>query len=291
MQTNRTNSDLPSREDLINIVRTTLEEDVGSGDITAALIPVGRAATAKIIGREPGILCGTHYAEEVFSQIGLTSGSVAIDWLVGDGDEVKDGTVIASLSGSARSILTGERSALNILQTLSATATTSRHYARLVQHTKVKILDTRKTLPALRTAQKYAVRVGGCDNHRIGLFDAFLIKENHIAACGGIAAAIQRARTLNSALPVEIEVQTMAELDEAITARADIVMLDNFDLTQTIAAVKHTAGRVKLEASGSIDEARLVEIAETGVDFISIGALTKHCRALDLSLLFDFSKT
>jgi nicotinate-nucleotide pyrophosphorylase (carboxylating) len=268
-----------------------LEEDVGSGDITAALIPAGRAATAKIIGREPGILCGTHYAEEVFSQIGLTSGSVAIDWLVGDGDEVKDGTVIASLSGSARSILTGERSALNILQTLSATATTSRHYARLVQHTKVKILDTRKTLPALRTAQKYAVRVGGCDNHRIGLFDAFLIKENHIAACGGIAAAIQRARTLNSALPVEIEVQTMAELDEAITARADIVMLDNFDLTQTIAAVKHTAGRVKLEASGSIDEARLVEIAETGVDFISIGALTKHCRALDLSLLFDFSKT
>jgi nicotinate-nucleotide pyrophosphorylase (carboxylating) len=268
-----------------------LEEDVGSGDITAALIPAGRAATAKIIGREPGILCGTHYAEEVFSQIGLTSGSVAIDWLVGDGDEVKDGTVIASLSGSARSILTGERSALNILQTLSATATTSRHYARLVQHTKVKILDTRKTLPALRTAQKYAVRVGGCDNHRIGLFDGFLIKENHIAACGGIAAAIQRARTLNSALPVEIEVQTVAELDEAIAARADIVMLDNFDLTQTIAAVKHTAGRVKLEASGSIDDARLVEIAETGVDFISIGALTKHCRALDLSLLFDFSKT
>ncbi len=176
MQTNRPNSLLPSREDLINIVRMTLEEDVGSGDITAALIPAGRAATAKIIGRESGILCGTHYAEEVFSQIGLTSGSVAIDWLVGDGDEVKEGTVIASLSGSARSILTGERSALNILQTLSATATTSRHYARLVQHTKVKILDTRKTLPALRTAQKYAVRVGGCDNHRVGLFDAFLIK-------------------------------------------------------------------------------------------------------------------
>ena len=276
MQTNRPDSQHPPRDDLINIVRMTLEEDVGSGDITAALIPAGRAATAKIIGREPGILCGTHYAEEVFSQIGLTSGNVAIDWLVGDGDEVKAGTVIASLSGSARSILTGERSALNILQTLSATATTSRHYARLVRHTKVKILDTRKTLPALRTAQKYAVRVGGCDNH--------------IAACGGIAAAIQRARTLNGALPVEIEVQTMAELDEAIAACADIVMLDNFDLKQTIAAVEYTAGRVKLEASGSIDDARLVEIAETGVDFISIGALTKHCRALDLSLLFDFAK-
>ena len=287
MQTLHTPLHRPAGEDVTKIVTMTLEEDIGSGDITASLIPAGRAATAKILGREAGILCGTYFADEVFAQVALNSGNVTIDWHVQDGEPVNAGTVIATLSGSARSILTGERSALNLLQTLSATASTSHRYATLVQHTKVKILDTRKTLPALRVAQKYAVRVGGCDNHRIGLFDAFLIKENHIAACGGIAASVQRARTLNSALPVEVEVQSMSELDEAIAARADIVMLDNFDLNQTRLAVAHAAGRVKLEASGSIDDERLVAIAETGVDYISIGALTKHCRALDLSLLFD----
>jgi nicotinate-nucleotide pyrophosphorylase (carboxylating) len=276
----------PIPEAIHELVRATLAEDLGSGDKTAALIPAGRAATATIISREAGVICGRTWVDEVFAQLKEISGGVTLDWQVRDGDSVEPNTVIATLQGTARSILTGERCALNLLQTLSATATVSRRYAQLVAHTRVKLLDTRKTLPALRLAQKYAVKIGGCHNHRVGLFDAFLIKENHIAACGGIAAAVQRARTLDPELPVEVEVQTMAELDEAIAAEADTVMLDNFDLTQTAAAVLHTA-RVKLEASGNIDDARLVRIAETGVDYISIGALTKHCRALDLSLLLE----
>lgn len=278
---------LPLTEAIPELVRSTLAEDLGSGDKTAALIPAGRSASAKIISREAGVVCGRAWVDEVFAQLKEVSGSVTIDWLKQDGDSVEANTVIAKLQGTARSILTGERCALNLLQTLSATATVSRRYAQLVAHTKVKLLDTRKTLPALRLAQKYAVKVGGCHNHRVGLFDAFLIKENHIAACGGIEAAVLRARTLDPELPVEVEVQTMAELDEAIAAQADTVMLDNFDLAQTAAAVQHTAGRVKLEASGNIDDGRLVRIAETGVDYISIGALTKHCRALDLSLLLE----
>lgn len=278
---------LPLTEAIPELVRSTLAEDLGSGDKTAALIPAGRSASAKIISREAGVVCGRAWVDEVFAQLKEVSGGVTIDWLKQDGDSVEANTVIAKLQGTARSILTGERCALNLLQTLSATATVSRRYAQLVAHTKVKLLDTRKTLPALRLAQKYAVKVGGCHNHRVGLFDAFLIKENHIAACGGIEAAVLRARTLDPELPVEVEVQTMAELDEAIAAQADTVMLDNFDLAQTAAAVQHTAGRVKLEASGNIDDARLVRIAETGVDYISIGALTKHCRALDLSLLLE----
>ena len=277
----------PIPEAIHELVRTTLAEDLGSGDKTAALIPAGRAATATIISREAGVICGRPWIDEVFAQLKEISGGVTLDWQVRDGDSVEPNTVIAKLQGTARSILTGERCALNLLQTLSATATISRRYAQLVAHTRVKLLDTRKTIPALRLAQKYAVKIGGCHNHRVGLFDAFLIKENHIAACGGIAAAVQRARTLDPELPVEVEVQTMAELDEAIAAKADTVMLDNFDLAQTAAAVLHTAGRVKLEASGNIDDARLVRIAETGVDYISIGALTKHCRALDLSLLLE----
>ena len=277
----------PIPEAIHELVRATLAEDLGSGDKTAALIPAGRAATATIISREAGVICGRTWVDEVFAQLKEISGGVTLDWQVRDGDSVEPNTVIATLQGTARSILTGERCALNRLQTLSATATVSRRYAQLVAHTRVKLLDTRKTLPALRLAQKYAVKIGGCHNHRVGLFDAFLIKENHIAACGGIAAAVQRARTLDPELPVEVEVQTMAELDEAIAAEADTVMLDNFDLTQTAAAVLHTAGRVKLEASGNIDDARLVRIAEPGVDYISIGALTKHCRALELSLLLE----
>ncbi len=277
----------PIPEAIHELVRATLAEDLGSGDKTAALIPAGRAATATIISREAGVICGRPWVDEVFAQLREISGGVSLDWQVRDGDSVESNTVIAKLQGTARSILTGERCALNLLQTLSATATVSRRYAQLVAHTRVKLLDTRKTLPALRLAQKYAVKIGGCHNHRVGLFDAFLIKENHIAACGGIAAAVQRARTLDPELAVEVEVQTMAELDEAIAAEADTVMLDNFDLAQTAAAVLHTAGRVKLEASGNIDDARLVRIAETGVDYISIGALTKHCRALDLSLLLE----
>ena len=278
---------LPATSAIYDLVASALTEDLGSGDKTAALIPAGRTASATIISRDAGVICGIAWANEVFAQLKKTSGNVVVDWQVRDGDSVNANTIIAKLNGTARSILTGERCALNLLQTLSATATVSRRYAQLVAHTKVQLLDTRKTLPALRLAQKYAVKVGGCHNHRVGLFDAFLIKENHIAACGGIEAAVQRARTLDADLPVEVEVQTMAELDEAIAAQADTVMLDNFDLEQTAAAVIHTAGRVKLEASGNIDDERLVQIAETGVDYISLGALTKHCRALDLSLLLD----
>ena len=268
-------------------VATALEEDLGDGDMTAALIPAGRAATARILSREPGVLCGRAWVDEVYAQLHAVSGAVELNWHVDDGEQVAAGTPLVTLTGAARSILTGERSALNFLQTLSATATVSRRYAQLVAHTSVTLLDTRKTLPGLRLAQKYAVLVGGCHNHRIGLFDAFLIKENHISACGGIAPAVERARTLNPALPVEVEVQSLTELQEAIAANADTVMLDNFDLAMTRQAVLQTAGRLKLEASGNVDDSRLVEIAETGVDYISIGALTKHCRALDLSLLFD----
>lgn len=278
---------LPSHAAISAVVASTLAEDLGDGDMTAALIPGGRSASARIISRADGVLCGSAWVDEVFAQLASISGPVDLSWHVHDGDSVADGTVLVSLNGSARSILTGERSALNLLQTLSATATASQHYAQLVAHTPVKLLDTRKTLPGLRLAQKYAVRVGGCHNHRIGLFDAFLIKENHIAACGGIAPAVQRARTLNASLPVEVEVQTLGELEEAISAQADTVMLDNFTLEQTAVAVQTNRGRLKLEASGSIDDARLVRIAETGVDYISIGALTKHCHALDLSLLID----
>lgn len=278
---------LPSHASISAVVASTLAEDLGDGDMTAALIPGGRSASARIISRADGVLCGSAWVDEVFAQLTSISGPVDLSWHVHDGDSVADGTVLVSLNGSARSILTGERSALNLLQTLSATATASQHYAQLVAHTPVKLLDTRKTLPGLRLAQKYAVRVGGCHNHRIGLFDAFLIKENHIAACGGIAPAVQRARTLNASLPVEVEVQTLGELEEAISAQADTVMLDNFTLEQTAVAVQTNRGRLKLEASGSIDDARLVRIAETGVDYISIGALTKHCHALDLSLLID----
>lgn len=278
---------LPDHDTIARVVANALAEDLGGGDMTAQLIPAGRSANARILSREAGVVCGRAWVDEVFNQLAPHSGDVELSWHVADGDEVSDGTILVTLTGAARSILTGERCALNILQTLSSTATTSRRYARLVEHTSAKVLDTRKTLPGLRLAQKYAVRVGGCHNHRVGLFDAFLIKENHIAACGSIAAAIQRARTLNADLPVEVEVQSLAELNQAIEAKADTVMLDNFDLEQTAHAVRHTAGRVKLEASGSIDDSCLVSIAETGVDYISIGALTKHCRALDLSLLLD----
>jgi nicotinate-nucleotide pyrophosphorylase (carboxylating) len=262
-------------------VRAALAEDIGDGDITAALIPADDPARGRVICREQATICGTAWVDEVFRQV---DPAVSITWQVRDGDEVEPDQVLFTFEGPARSLLTGERAALNFLQTLSGTATISAAYARRVADTPVRLLDTRKTIPGLRMAQKYAVSCGGCFNHRIGLYDAFLIKENHILACGGIAEAIASARALHPGKPVEVEVETQAQLEEALNAGADIIMLDNFTPEQMREAVAFTAGRAKLEASGNITDDTLVEFAQTGVDYISIGALTKHCRAIDLSM-------
>ncbi|TFH88628.1 carboxylating nicotinate-nucleotide diphosphorylase [Billgrantia azerbaijanica] len=258
-----------------------LAEDVGPGDITAQLIPESQWARARVITREPAVLCGVAWVDELYRRL---DASVVLRWAAADGDRLEAGDCLLELEGPARSLLTGERAALNLLQTLSATATRTRHYVDLVEGTGVRLLDTRKTLPGLRLAQKYAVTCGGGHNHRIGLFDAFLIKENHIAACGGIAAAVKEARNIASDLPVEVEVETFAELDEALAAGADVIMLDNFTLDDMREAVSRTAGRATLEASGNVDETTLRAIAETGVDCISSGALTKDVKAIDLSM-------
>ena len=270
--------------DITAVVKSALSEDIGSGDITAALIPAAKAASAIIISREEGILCGTPWVNEVFSQI---DESIRLDWALDEGVQFVSNQIVARLVGPARALMTGERTALNFLQTLSGTATQTHAMTRLVAHTSVQLLDTRKTLPGLRTAQKYAVRTGGGRNHRMGLFDAYLIKENHIAACGGIATAIATARRLQPMLPVEVEVQNLDQLQQALHAHADTILLDNFDLVMLREAVASNHGQSKLEASGGIDKELLVRIAETGVDYISIGALTKHCRAIDLSLLLE----
>jgi nicotinate-nucleotide pyrophosphorylase (carboxylating) len=262
-------------------VRTALKEDVGNGDITAELIPAQDQAQARVISRQTAVVCGRAWVDEVFRQV---DPKVQIEWLVDDGDKVERDQVLFRLQGSARSLLTGERAALNFLQTLSGTATLSHEYAQRVAGTPVRLLDTRKTIPGLRLAQKYAVSCGGCFNHRIGLYDAFLIKENHIMACGGIEQAIETARRNHPGKPVEIEVETEEQLERALVAGADIVMLDNFSPERMIAAVKQTAGRAKLEASGNITDETLLDYANTGVDYISIGALTKHCQAVDLSM-------
>lgn len=262
-------------------VRRALAEDVGSGDITAALIPADRQARATIISREPATLCGTAWADEVFRQV---DPQISVEWLAADGDRLEPNQPFCLLSGPARGLLTGERCALNFIQTLSATATRSRYFADLVEGTGVKLLDTRKTLPGLRLAQKYAVTCGGCHNHRIGLFDAFLIKENHIAACGGIQAAVSQARALAPGKPVEVEVESLEELRQALEAGADIIMLDELSHEDMRTAVRITAGRAGLEASGGINEANLRSVAETGVDYISIGSLTKDVKAVDLSM-------
>ncbi|MBR9909043.1 MAG: carboxylating nicotinate-nucleotide diphosphorylase [Gammaproteobacteria bacterium] len=275
-------------EDRVNSVRIALAEDIKDGDITARLIPEQEAATATIITRDDCVIAGQAWVDEVFRQL---DDSVAVQWHVKDGDRVSANTRLFSLQGSARSLLTGERSALNFLQLLSGTASVSRKYADLVDGTGVRLLDTRKTIPGLRTAQKYAVTCGGCYNHRIGLYDAFLIKENHIAACGGITPAISTARQQEPGKPVEVEVENMQELREALGAGADIIMLDNFSMADLRAAValnkSEFGGKTKLEASGGITDATLRPIAETGVDYISIGALTKDCKAVDLSMRFS----
>lgn len=262
-------------------VRRALLEDVGSGDITAQLIPAERLAKATVISRDAAVIAGTAWVDAVFRQL---DPRVAVHWQVIDGDRVQPNQPLFRLEGPARSLLTGERSALNFLQLLSGVATRARYYADKVADTQVKLLDTRKTLPGLRIAQKYAVACGGCHNHRIGLYDAFLIKENHIAACGGIANAIDAAHKIAPGKPVEVEVENLDELKQALEGRADIIMLDELSLDDMREAVRLTAGRAKLEASGGVTDATLLAIAETGVDYISIGTLTKDVKAVDLSM-------
>lgn len=264
-------------------VAAALAEDLGSGDITAELVPATQRVQARLICREAAVLCGRPWADEVFRQI---DSDIQLEWHVGEGEALSDGCVVFTLQGPAPAVLSAERTALNFLQTLSGTATLASEYAALVKNTGLRILDTRKTIPGLRLAQKYAVLTGGCHNHRIGLYDAYLIKENHIAAAGGIANVIRTARQLHADRPVEIEVETIAQLQLALDAGADIVMLDNFSLEQLREAVALTAGRTILEASGGYAREDLAAVAATGVDCISIGALTKHLRATDFSLRF-----
>ncbi len=270
-----------TQNDIDPIVKLALDEDIGSGDITAGLVDRNEQATATVITREAGVLCGTQFVDAVFAAV---DPAVKVIWQKSDGDALVANDVLFTLDGNARSILTGERAALNFLQMLSGTASYSASLASIIEGTKTKLLDTRKTIPGFRNAQKYAVTCGGCFNHRIGLFDAFLIKENHIAACGGIREAVEQARQNAPGKPVEVEVETLDELEQALTAGADRIMLDNFTLEDMRKAVAMTAGNAELEASGNVTEATLRGIAETGVDFISIGALTKVVIPLDLSM-------
>ena len=262
---------------------TALDQPDASADITAQLIPVDRISTARVITREAGVFCGQPWVDEVFAQLG---GEVKVEWKVQDGERLSPNQELFRLHGPARVLLTGERNALNFVQTLSGVATLTARYVAELAGTECRLLDTRKTLPGLRSAQKYAVTCGGGKNHRIGLYDAYLIKENHILACGGIAEAIAEARRLNPGKPVEVEVESLAELEQALTARADIVMLDNFDVPMMQEAVRLNQARARLEVSGNVTLETLADYAATGVDFISVGALTKHVRALDLSMRF-----
>ncbi|WP_429080974.1 carboxylating nicotinate-nucleotide diphosphorylase [Aeromonas bivalvium] len=286
------------QQDISRAVRAALLEDLGgaltaqnhpdaSADITAQLIPADRQASARVITREAGVFCGKAWVDEVFTQLG---GEVKVEWKVQDGDLLCPDQELFRLHGPARVLLTGERNALNFVQTLSGVATITARYVAELAGTQCRLLDTRKTLPGLRDAQKYAVTCGGGKNHRIGLYDAYLIKENHILACGGIVEAVDEARRLNPGKPVEVEVESLAELSQALDAGADIIMLDNFDVPMMGEAVALNAGRgerrARLEVSGNVTLATLAEFAATGVDYISVGALTKHVRALDLSMRF-----
>jgi len=261
-------------------IKPFLDEDMGTGDITASIIPVTTHAVAEVITRETMIFCGKPWFDAIFQHL---DSNVMVTWYANEGESLPAGATLCKLNGPARSLLTGERTALNLLQTLSATATQARLYADAVVGTHCKVLDTRKTLPGLRIAQKYAVVCGGCYNHRIGLYDGVLIKENHIMAAGSISKAIARARELTS-LIVEIEVESLEEFVEALTAKPDRIMLDNFSVEALKVAVSLNTGTIELEASGNIDLTNIRAIAETGVDFISIGALTKHIKAIDLSM-------
>jgi len=279
------------QQDIERAVRDTLLEDLGgtldpAADITAQLIPADKQAAATIITREAGIFCGKAWADAVFAQLG---GQVTLDWQVEDGQTITPNQLLVRLSGPARLLLTGERNALNFIQTLSGVATTVARYVKELEGTQCRLLDTRKTIPGLRTALKYAVSCGGGKNHRMGLFDAYLIKENHILACGGIAAAVSRARQLNPGKKVEVETENLDELRQAITAGADVIMLDNFtpEMMAAAVAINRQLGQpAKLEVSGNVSLQTIGQYARTGVDFISVGALTKHVQALDLSMRF-----
>ncbi len=274
--------------EITRAVADTLKEDLGGSlnadnDVTAALIPAEAINTATIITREHGVFCGQAWADEVFKQLG---GKVTIEWHVKDGDNVEPNQTLCTLTGPARDLLTGERNAMNFIQTLSGCATITAQYAAKIAHTECRLLDTRKTIPGLRSALKYAVACGGGYNHRIGVFDAYLIKENHIIACGGITQAITKAKELQPGKPVEVETENLDELREAINAGADIIMLDNFTTEMMRQAVEINAGRAALENSGNVTLDTIAEYAETGVDYISVGALTKHVKAMDLSMRF-----
>ncbi|HDY7995586.1 TPA: carboxylating nicotinate-nucleotide diphosphorylase [Vibrio vulnificus] len=274
--------------EITRAVADTLKEDLGGSinadnDVTAALIPAEAINTATIITREHGVFCGQAWADEVFKQLG---GKVTIEWHVKDGDNVEPNQTLCTLTGPARDLLTGERNAMNFIQTLSGCATITAQYAAKIAHTECRLLDTRKTIPGLRSALKYAVACGGGYNHRIGVFDAYLIKENHIIACGGITQAVTKAKELQPGKPVEVETENLDELREAIHAGADIIMLDNFTTEMMRQAVEINAGRAALENSGNVTLETIAKYAETGVDYISVGALTKHVKAMDLSMRF-----
>ena len=277
-----TNNSLP--RDLGLIVSLALEEDIGDGDITSALIPKDFKVKANIICKENAILCGIPWVQDAYAKI---DNSLQIEWEFKEGANIKTGNKVASIFGNARAILSGERTVLNFLQTLSGTATTTNEYLEILRTTSTKLLDTRKTLPGLRTAQKYAVKIAGGFNHRAGLYDAFLIKENHIKSCGNITNAIAEARKMNPSKILEVEVQSLEEFREALSLKPDIIMLDNFHITDVKKAVSINSHAVKLEVSGGIDQESLANVAKTGIDYISIGALTKHCRAIDFSLLLE----
>ncbi len=261
-----------------------LKEDLGDGDLTAELIPAEHSSRATLITREDAVLCGTQWFDSVFRQL---DERIQIKWLAQDGDAVQANQTLCELQGPTRALLTGERTAMNFLQTLSGTATTTRDYVRMLEGTQTRLLDTRKTIPGLREAQKYAVHCGGGQNHRMGLYDAILIKENHVMAAGSVGQAVSIARQKCPDISIEAEVENLSELQEAIDAGADIVLLDNFDLALMREAVALNNGRIKLEASGGFEMQALRDAALTGVDFISVGALTKHLQATDLSMRFQ----
>jgi nicotinate-nucleotide pyrophosphorylase (carboxylating) len=273
----------PLQESLEADVRRALAEDIGSGDITAELIDPAKQAHAEVISRDPGVFCGAPWVSAICAQ---APAPVAVTWQVRDGQTIDPNTPLFCLDGSARALLTLERTLLNFVQLLSGTATVTQHYVRRIQAFPTRLLDTRKTIPGLRLGQKYAVHCGGGHNHRVGLFDAFLLKENHLNAAGGIAQAVTSARSTHPGMPVEVEVENLEELEQAVAAGADIALIDNFSLTDTRAAVALAAQRIKLEASGGITEDDITEIAATGVDYISIGIITKQIIPLDLSLRF-----
>lgn len=268
-------------EDIPKCVARALAEDIGSGDISAKLIDANQLATGTVISREKAVLCGRAWVDEVFKQL---DNNVSLEWHLSEGDWVSENQPIVTVSGNARVLLSGERCALNFLQTLSGTATTARHYAQLATNSQIRILDTRKTIPGLRLAQKYAVSVGGCMNHRIGLYDAFLIKENHIIACGDIANAVKKAKQISPDKEIEVEVESLDELKQAVSAGADRIMLDNFTREQIMKIKAIDLGTTKIEVSGNITDHSMAQYLDTAIDFISSGSLTKHVQAIDLSM-------